>query len=184
VVVVPVKTEDKILVEAKIIATELKHAGVRAKVDDRDGETFGFKLNKWEVKGVPIIIKLGAKEIENERVSFRRRDTLIDGDFDRKDLILDIQQLLEMIQANMLAESIKLRNSETREANNYDEFKQILSEHKGFVKVHWNENAKTEAKIKEETKATSRCKLDEQSDGVDFYTGKPAKDVWLFAQSY
>jgi prolyl-tRNA synthetase len=184
VVIVPVKTEDEILMEAEKIAVELRAANVRIKIDDRAGESFGYKLNKWEVKGAPVIIKLGAKEIEAGKTSFRRRDTLTDGDFARGDLAVKIPELLETIQSDMLMESTTLRNSETREAKNYDEFKKVIKEHKGFVKVYWNEDTDIETKIKAETKATTRCRLAETSDGVDFYTGKPAKDVWLFAQTY
>ncbi|MCL1929865.1 proline--tRNA ligase [Candidatus Saccharibacteria bacterium] len=184
VVVVPVKTDDDILTEAEKIATELHEVGVRAQVDARDGESFGFKLNKWEVKGAPVIIKLGAKEISDGKISYRRRDSLTDGDFARKKLPAKILQLLDDIQTDMLSESTALRDNETRTAKDYAEFKKILKEHKGFIKVHWNENPETEAKIKAETKAKTSCRLDEASDGIDFYTGEPAKEVWLFAQSY
>jgi prolyl-tRNA synthetase len=184
VVIVPVKTEDEILLEAEKIAAELRNVNIRVQVDAHDGESFGFKLNKWEVKGAPIIIKLGAKEIADGKVSYRRRDTLTDGDLARSDIDIRIPELLENVQSDMLVESTRLRDSETREATSYDEFKKILRDHKGFVKVHWNEESNIEAKIKAETKATTRCRLDEQSDGIDFYTGEPAKDIWLFAQSY
>ena len=180
----PVKTDDDILTEAEKIATELHEVGVRAQVDARDGESFGFKLNKWEVKGAPVIIKLGAKEISDGKISYRRRDSLTDGDFARKKLPAKILQLLDDIQTDMLSESTALRDNETRTAKDYAEFKKILKEHKGFIKVHWNENPETEAKIKAETKAKTSCRLDEASDGIDFYTGEPAKEVWLFAQSY
>jgi prolyl-tRNA synthetase len=184
VAVVPVKAEPDIVKNGQALVDELKNVGVRAKLDDRDDETFGYKLNKWEIKGVPIIIKLGAREIADGKVSYRRRDTLVDGDFARQDLVKEITKLLKTIQADMLAESTKLRDDETHEAKNYDEFKKVLSKHRGFIKVHWNEDSDIEAKIKADTKATTRCRLDENSDGVDFYTGEPASDVWLFAQSY
>ena len=183
-VVVPVKAEDEIMTEAEKLVTELCSTGVRARIDDREGESFGFKLNKWEVKGAPLIIKLGAKEVSDDRVSYRRRDTLTDGSFARSKLKTQIPKLLEQIQLDMLTEATALRDSETREAKDYDEFKKILANHKGFIKVHWNEDSEIEAKIKAGTKATTRCRLNETSDGTDFYTGKPAKDVWLFAQSY
>lgn len=184
VIVIPVKIEEKILAEAEKIVTELKAASIRVEVDERDGESFGFKLNKWEVKGVPIIIKLGVREIADGQISYRRRDTLTDGNLARTDLATRIPKLLDEIQSDMLAKSTALRDSETREAKNYDEFKDIIKTHKGFVKVHWNEDTEIEAKIKAETKATTRCRLSETADGIDFYTGKPAQNMWLFAQSY
>jgi prolyl-tRNA synthetase len=184
VVIVPVNDDKKLVKAGNEIFEELKKAGVRVKFDERDDERFGYKLNKWEIKGVPVIIKLGLKEVEAGIVSYRRRDKLEDGEFKRAGFVKEIEKLLVTIQEDMLNESIKLRDDNTREAKNYDEFKKILKEHKGFIKVHWSEDAEAEAKIKEETKGTTRCKLAEKSKGVDFYTGKPTSDVWLFAQSY
>ena len=184
VIIVPVKLDEKILAEAETIVSELQNANVRVELDERDGESFGFKLNKWEVKGVPVIIKLGAKEIDNGIISYRRRDTLTDGEFNRSELTTKIVELLGLIQSDMLLESTQLRDQETRTAKNYDEFKDIAKNHGGFIKVHWNEDSEIESRIKDETKSTTRCRLDETSDGIDFYTGKPAKDVWLFAQCY
>ena len=84
----------------------------------------------------------------------------------------------------MLAATAAYRDSNTREAKTYDEFKRLIEKHKGFIKVCWNDNPGIEKKIKDETKATSCCLISENGEGVDFYTGEPAKDVWLFAQSY
>ncbi|MDR1300812.1 MAG: proline--tRNA ligase [Candidatus Nomurabacteria bacterium] len=184
VVIVPVKTDDEVLAEGRKIFDELKKAGVRVKFDERDYERFGYKLNDWEVKGVPVIIKLGAKEITDGVVSYRRRDTLSDGQYKRAGVASKIIKLIDTIQADMLTESVKFRDENTYDAADYDEFKRIMADRSGFIKVHWNEDTDIEMKIKEETKATTRCKLAEQSDGVDFYTGQPAKDIWLFAQSY
>ncbi len=117
-------------------------------------------------------------------MSYRRRDTLEDGSFVVGETATSIPVLLETIQNDMLKESTAFRDEHTREAATYEEFKRCLEEHRGFIKVHWEDNAEIEAKIKEETKATSRCRLEETSEGVDFYTGKPTHTVWLFAQSY
>lgn len=184
VAIVPVKPEGLALEYATEITEMLKHVGVRVELDSRDDESFGFKLNKWEVRGAPVILKLGGKEAEARTVSYRRRDTLEDGAFSFTDIEKTIPELLDTIQATMLQQSVDLRNSNTREVSTYDEFKKCIKEHKGFVKVHWEDNSDVEAKIKEETKATSRCRLEEESEGVDFYTGKPTKSVWLFGQSY
>jgi len=184
VVVVPAKPDDDVLAAAEAIRAELKSLGIRVEVDTRDDETFGFKLNKWEVKGVPVILKLGGKEIESGILSYRRRDTLEDGQFDRSELASTIPQLLDTIQADMLAATVALRDENTQEATTYDEFKALAAQRTGFIKVHWNDNPENEQKIKEETKATSRCLLPEKSEGVDFFTGEPTSDVWLFAQSY
>lgn len=184
VAVVPVKMSGKSYDYSEKITELLKDMGVRAELDTRDDESFGFKVNKWESKGVPVVLKLGEREADAETISYRRRDTLEDGTFSSSEMKTFVPELLETIQNNMLVQSTEFRNKNTREAKNYEEFKKIIKQHKGFVKVHWNDDAKNEAKIKEETKATSRLKLNEQSEGVDFYTGEPTKDVWLFAQSY
>jgi len=184
VVVVPVKPEGAALEYSAGLVETLKQQGVRVQLDGRDDESFGFKLNKWEVKGVPVILKIGDKEVEAQNVSYRRRDTLQDGSFAVSEIPTAVAQLLETIQSDMLQESITRRDENTREVSNYEEFKETIKEHKGFVKVHWTDNPAIEAKIKDETKATSRCRLEEKSEGIDFYTGEPTSDVWLFAQSY
>ena len=184
VVVVPVKPEGGALEYSKELVMVLKQQGVRVQLDDRDDESFGFKLNKWEVKGVPIILKIGNKEVEAKTVSYRRRDTLEDGSFGFDETATEVTVLLETIQRDMLQHSIAHRDANTREVSSYEEFKDCVKDHKGFIKVHWEDNAEIEAKIKEETKATSRCRLEEESDGVNFYTGKPTTTVWLFGQSY
>jgi len=185
VVIVPVKPEGSQLEYSRVLADKLALAGVRVEVDDRDDERFGFKLNKWEVKGAPIILKIGDNEVEAGQVTAKRRDTGEEVRLPLDTAIDDLAKLLEIIQADLLAKSRQVNEAGTREAANYDELKAILAEHKGFVKVLWNDNAEIEAKIKAETKAVSRCKIGvSDQPGVDFYTGEPATDIWLFAQSY
>lgn len=184
VAIVPIKLDGAAYEYSKRIMESLEKIGIRAQLDERDDESFGFKLNKWESKGVPIILKIGEREAEADQISYRRRDTLEDGSFDLADLEQFVPQLLEDIQNDMLVQSTEFLHKNTRSAKDYEEFKDILKNHKGFVKVHWNDDPTVEAKIKEKTKATSRLRLSEKSTGTDFYTGKPADDVWLFAQSY
>ena len=184
VAVVPIKLDGPTFDYSKKIVEQLIDMGVRVVLDERDDESFGFKINKWESKGVPVIFKLGQREAEADTISYRRRDTLEDGSFTHDEMTEFIPELLDSIQKDMLEQSTKFRDENTRVATNYQEFKDILKNHKGFVKVHWNDNPEIEAKIKEETKATSRLRLAETSDGVDFYTGEKTKNVWLFAQSY
>lgn len=184
VVIVPVKPEPALMDYCDKLAAVLQEQGIRVSLDDRDDESFGYKLNKWEVKGVPVVLKLGASELDGQKVSYRRRDTLADGDFGLAEAPARIGELLNDIQHNMLAQSTDFRDANTRSVTNYDEFKDCLHTHKGFIKVHWCDDPTIEAKIKEETKATSRCRLSESSGGVDFFTGQPTRDCWLFAQSY
>jgi prolyl-tRNA synthetase len=184
VVIIPVRITDEIVDYCEKLRTKLSEGNIRTLFDGGDSESFGFKLNKWEVKGAPIVLKVGPKEVSAKTITCRRRDTLTDGQMSFDTVVDSIRKLLDEIQNNMLANSTRYRDENTRTANNYEEFKSLLAEHKGFIKVFWNDNAEVEKKIKEETKATSRCRLEGKSDGVDFYTGKPTNDVWLFGQSY
>ncbi|HSX46486.1 MAG TPA: proline--tRNA ligase [Patescibacteria group bacterium] len=184
IVIVPVQPDENILEYGRKLEIQLADAGRRVFFDTRDDERFGYKLNKWEVKGVPVIIKLGAKEVEEQKATLKRRDTGGEKVASQAELNGHIEALLQDIQRSLLAKSQALRNENTREAANYDDFKAILKEHKGFVKVFWNDNPEAEAKIKAATKATSRCKVASGQQGTDFFTGEPATDVWLFAQSY
>jgi prolyl-tRNA synthetase len=184
VVIIPARITDEVVSYCETLRAELLGGNIRTLFDGGDNESFGFKLNKWEVKGVPIVLKVGPKEIVAETITCRRRDTLTDNQMDRKDAVNSIQKMLDDIQHDMLASSSRYRDENTRMAGDYEEFKALLKEHKGFIKVFWNDDAKVEKKIKDETKATSRCRLAEKSEGTDFYTGEPASDIWLFAQSY
>lgn len=184
VIIVPVNTSETTIAYVKGIESQLKDSGVRVKSDVRDDERFGYKLNKWEVKGVPLILKIGDHEVETQKVTIKRRDNAQEVSTDVADLETTTQQLLADVQTALLEKSRQVRDENTREASTYDEMKDILSKHKGFVKVFWNDNPEIEAKIKEETKAVSRCCIEENAQGVDFYTGKPASQIWLFAQSY
>lgn len=184
VVIVPVLTDAKLLDYCQKVASLLQENGIRAVVDSRDDERFGYKLNKWEVKGVPLAIKVGEKEVAAQIVTAKRRDTGDEQQLELNVVANSVEKLLTDIQKTLLEKSRRIRDENTREAKTYDELKQLLSEHKGFVKVHWNDDPAIEAVIKEQTKAVSRCKIASNDEGVDFYTGQPATDVWLFAQSY
>jgi prolyl-tRNA synthetase len=187
VVIVPVKPESDLLQYCDQLEKILNGSGISCKVDSRDDESFGFRINKWEVKGVPIICKIGNREASENTVTAKRRDTSEESVFDVANLSEDMSKLLNDIQSEMFNQSKNFIQANTREANNYEEFKQILAEHKGFIRVCWNDNPDIEKKIKEETKAKTSCRpinLPEVEDGIDFYTGEPAKQQWLFAQSY
>lgn len=184
VVIVPVRPESNLLEYGEVLKQELTAAGLRVEFDIRDDERFGYKLNKWEVKGVPVLVKLGDKEVDNQTVTCKRRDTGDEQSLERLTVVENIKQLLVTIQADLLAKSQATQDEQTHEAHSYDELKTILKEHKGFVKVFWNDDPEVEAKIKTETKAVSRCKIASNQNGTDFFTGEPASDAWLFAQSY
>ncbi len=136
-------------------------------------------------KGTMIIRPYGYAIWEQaQQATIKRRDTAQEISVGVVDLETTNQQLLADIQTALLEKSRRVRDENTREASSYDEMKRVLTKHKGFVKVFWNDNPEIEAKIKGETKAVSRCCIAENVEGVDFYTGEPTSQVWLFAQSY
>jgi prolyl-tRNA synthetase len=186
VAIVPVRVDDDVVTYCKELEALLNQAGVRTVFDGRDDERFGFKLNKWEVKGVPLTLRIGAQEAAKAIVTVQARFGGEKREFAKDNFADGVATWLEEIQAKMLQASRDYLAANTREAHNYDEFKKIMAEHKGFVKVWWNDNKELEAKIQDETKATSRCQPIEWSGGTgaDFYTGEPATKQWVFAQSY
>jgi len=185
VVIVPVDTSDELLSYCKEVETRLQESGIRVKLDSRDDERFGFKLNKWEVKGVPVALKIGGSELEEKVVTAKRRDNGEEVKVSLDDIAESAQSILDEVQTSLLAKSTKIKEDNTREAKTYDEFKDALKEHKGFIRVYWNDDVEVEKKIKEETMAVSRCLIEESDvEGVDFYTGEPSRTVWLFAQAY
>lgn len=186
VVIVPVKPDEALSSYAHKLEHELRDAGLRVKVDERDDESFGFRLNKWEVKGAPVIIKLGDKEVQSESVTYKRRDTGDETSCSYDKAPETITETLEAIQKEMLKASQAFIKENTREASDYDDFKKIAQEHKGFIKVWWNDDPEVEKKIKAETTFKSSCRPVDwpEGEGKDFFTGEPAKQQWLFAQSY
>lgn len=184
VVVIPVVANADLLDYSHKLAEDLKAKGIRVQVDDRDDERMGFKINKWEVKGVPIRLEVGKREVQEGNLTVVRR---WDGEKSvqkRDDFVNNVQSQLDAIQNTMFEASKKLTEDRTRKASNYEEFKQAMNaDQKGFIEVFWNDDPEVEAKIKEETKATSRCLIGE-GEGTDFYTGKPANKRWIFGQAY
>ncbi|MNY25354.1 Proline--tRNA ligase [compost metagenome] len=190
VVIVPIYKGEE---ELKHISTfvdelmpKLKRLGISVKYDDRDTQRPGFKFAEYELKGVPIRLAIGGRDMENGTVELARRDTREKQTVIQEGLDIHIAQLLEEIQANIFNKALKFREEHTTEANSYDEFKELLDGKAGFISAHWDGTPETEQKIKEETKATIRCvplnnKLE---DGVCIYSGKPSKQRVLFARAY
>jgi len=186
VIILPVKKEEKSLVACEEIAKLLKDIGVRTKIDDSDNETIGFRINKWELKGVPLRLELGPKEIEQGNVTVVRRDTGEKLVFPQQELAVKIIELLQLIQDDLYKKAEKFLKDNTHQVDNYDQFKEIISGSRGFISAFWCENAECEKKIKEETKATTRClPLDtKEQNGKCVYCGQPAKYKWIFGQAY
>ncbi len=167
------------------IVAELRKAGISVKFDDADNKRPGFKFADYELKGVPVRLVLGARDIENGTVEIMRRDTLEKHSAPLEGIAQYVEKLLEDIQENIYQKALKQRESMTREVNSYDEFKQEI-EKGGFLLCHWDGTPETEEKIKEETKATIRCiPLDgDKTPGKCMVTGKPSAQRVIFARNY
>lgn len=165
----------------------LRKAGVTVKLDDRDTHKPGFKFAEWELKGVPVRLALGPRDMENGTLEIARRDTGEKETFDlSNDLVEKVTALLDDIQSAIYQKAIDYRAEHTTSADTYEEFKDILENKGGFVSAHWDGTAETEEKIKDETKATIRCiPLDQpEEEGVCIYSGKPSNKRVLFAKAY
>jgi prolyl-tRNA synthetase len=165
---------------------ELREAGISVKFDDRDTHKPGFKFNEYELKGVPVRIAIGSRDLENGTFEIARRDTLSKESIAAADMVKHVQGLLKDIQENLFTKAIAHREEHTTKVDSYEEFKELLESKGGFFLAHWDGTAETEDRIKEETKATIRCiPIDaEEEDGVCIYSGKPSSRRVVFAKAY
>ena len=168
------------------IKKELTKAGISVKYDDRDNFKPGYKFNDYELKGVPIRIAIGPRDIEKKVVELARRDTLEKKIIPLEGLVDHIQIVLNEIQNNLFTKALNFREEHITEVDNFDEFKSVLSSKGGFLSAHWDGTPETEEAIKKQTKATIRCiPLTEiQSEGKCVYSGKPSLKRVLFAKAY
>ncbi len=189
VVIVPIykKAEqlDQIREYVQPIINGLKAKGITVKFDDDDNKKPGWKFNEYELKGVPVRLAIGPRDIENRNVEVARRDTLEKKIYPVDNIVDVIENLLDEIQQNLFDRALKFREEHTYVVDTWDEFKEKIAQG-GYVLAHWDGTAETEAKIKEETKATIRViPLDaKEEDGKDILTGKPSKRRVLFARAY
>ncbi|QNL49866.1 proline--tRNA ligase [Olivibacter sp. SDN3] len=190
VVIVPIyKTEEesnKIEELADQLIAALKPKGISVKYDDRDTQRPGFKFAEWELKGVPVRVAVGARDLQNGTVEIARRDKQTKETVSQEGLSDKIEKLLADIQQNIYQKALQYRDEHTVEVNSYDEFKRVLEEDGGFIAAHWDGTAETEKRVKEETKATIRCipLNNKQEEGTCIFTGKPSKQRVLFAKAY
>jgi prolyl-tRNA synthetase len=190
VVIIPIYKNDeefaKITSFVDVLASKLKRIGVSVKYDNRDTQRPGFKFAEYELKGVPIRLAIGGRDMENGTVELARRDTREKMTVMQEGLEIYIPQLLDEIQENIYNKALQYRAEHITEANSYDELKELLDGKAGFVSAHWDGTPETEQKIKEETKATIRCiPLDNKlEDGICIYSGKPSIQRVLFARAY
>lgn len=190
VVIVPIYRSDEDLKNISSFVDELmpklKRLGITVKYDDRDTQRPGFKFAEYELKGIPIRIAIGGRDMENKTVEIARRDTREKFTVMQEGLEIYIPQLLETIQTSIYNKAATYRDEHITEANSYDELKSLLDSKAGFISAHWDGTPETEQKIKEETKATIRCipLNNKQEDGVCIYSGKPSAQRVLFARAY
>lgn len=190
VVIVPIfKSDeelDKISTKAQELVKELRKLGISVKYDNRTNLKPGFKFNEHELKGVPVRIAIGPKDLDNNTVEIARRDTLQKETKTIDNVANYIVELLNDIQKNIFDKALAYRNEHITEVNNFDEFKDILETKGGFISAHWDGTTETEEKIKELTKATIRCiPLNHpEESGVCVFSGKPSNKRVLFAKAY
>jgi prolyl-tRNA synthetase len=168
------------------LMTALRSKGVSVKYDNDDATRPGWKFAEYELKGVPVRVALGARDLENGVAEIARRDTKEKSSVALTGLDEYIANLLNDIQANMYQKALAFRNENTRKVDSWEEFVRVLDEQAGFVAAHWDGTSETEEKIKELTKATIRCipLNNEQETGVCVLTGKPSTQRVLFARAY
>jgi prolyl-tRNA synthetase len=190
VVIVPIfKNEEelnKVSAKAEEIATALRKLGLSVKFDNRDNLKPGFKFAEYELKGVPVRIAIGPRDLDNGTVEVARRDTKEKKVMQMDVVVSEIPKLLEDIQKNIYQKALKFRDEKITKVDSYEELKKVLDEKGGFVSAYWDGTAETEGKIKDETKATIRCiPLDAvQEEGKCVYSGKPSTQRVLFARAY
>jgi prolyl-tRNA synthetase len=187
VVIVPIPRPDPELVtKAEEIANGLKAKGVTVKIDLDDSKRPGFKFAEYEMKGVPVRLGLGARDMANNQIEVARRDTKEKDNVSLDGIVEYVTELLDDIQNNLLKRAYDFRQANTTRVDNFDDFKRILDTKGGFVLAHWDGTTETELKIKEETKATLRCiPIDAPEEaGVCVYSGKPSSRRVLFAKAY
>jgi prolyl-tRNA synthetase len=168
------------------IKAGLEAQGITVKYDDRDTHKPGFKFADYELKGIPVRLAIGPRDIENKTVEVARRDTLTKETILVDSVIEYIPRLLNEIQDNILKKAISFKEENTFYVDNWDDFINTLDDKGGFIMAHWDGTAETEMKIKDETKATIRCIPFDSPDeeGKCIYSGKPSKRRVLFARSY
>ncbi|MBS1670284.1 MAG: proline--tRNA ligase, partial [Bacteroidetes bacterium] len=190
VVIVPIYKgdEEKGIVNNKVqeLLKQFKNLGIRVKYDDNDNARPGWKFAEYEMKGVPVRIAIGTRDLSNNVVEVARRDTKQKTSVDINGIVFYVKELLEEIQLHMFNTAKKYRDEHITKVDDWNEFINVLDTKAGFVAAHWDGTAETEEKIKELTKATIRCipLNNQQENGKCILTGNPSKERVLFARAY
>ena len=168
------------------LAAELRAKGISVKIDDRDNVRSGFKFAEYELKGVPVRLAMGPRDMENNTIELMRRDTLEKETLPLEGLVAHIEQLMTDIQKNIYLKAKAFRDSMITKVDTWEEFKEVLDTKGGFLLAHWDGTVETEVAIKDATKATIRCiPFDApEEEGRCIYTGRPSHRRVLFARSY
>ena len=189
VVIIPINKGDEQLAQitAKLqpVIDQFRELGITVKYDDNTAKRPGFKFADYELKGVPVRLAMGGRDLENNTIEIMRRDTLEKENVSFDGIVERVKDMLEDIQKNIFEKARAYRDAHVYECDNYEEFKERVKDG-GFFLCHWDGTAETEAKIKEETQATIRCVpfAYEQTPGVDMVSGKPAVARVIIARSY
>ncbi|MEO9894526.1 proline--tRNA ligase [Aurantibacter sp.] len=190
VVIVPIyrglEQLDAISEKVAPLVKELRAKGISVKYDNRDTHKPGFKFNEYELKGVPVRLAIGQRDMDNGTFEVARRDTLVKETIAANAVVEKIEFLLDDIQKNIYKKAFDYRKENITEVDSYEEFKKVLEEKGGFISAHWDGSKETEDRIQTETKATIRCiPLDvEEEEGVCMVTGKPSNKRVFFAKAY
>jgi len=190
VVIVPIFKGEEQLQQINEVAFDLKAKlaakGISVKYDNDDQNKPGWKFAEYELKGIPVRIAIGARDLENKTVEIARRDTLTKETKPIENLDIYIEELLQDIQKSIYNKALAFRKENITKVDSYEEFKKVLEEKGGFISAHWDGTAEEEEQIKEETKATIRCipLENEQEDGVSLISEKPSKQRVIFAKAY
>jgi prolyl-tRNA synthetase len=185
-VIVPIwrgKNKGEVRREAETLHAELKDSGIRMEVDLDEEHSPGWKFNEHELRGVPVRVELGPRDIEKDQAVLVRRDTGEKEFVDRKELPDRLEAVMGEIQDNMLRQATEFRDANIRRAESYEEFEEIIARERGFVVAPWDGTEETEQKIKEDTKATIRLLPFEREEGKDLVSGRPGRTA-IFARAY
>jgi prolyl-tRNA synthetase len=190
IVIVPIyrKAEQlqQISEKANAIKKQLEDKGYSVKFDDRDTHKPGWKFAEYEMKGIPVRLAIGPRDLENNTIEVARRDTLEKEVISQDQVIKRVDDLIVDIQQNIYQKALRYREENTRVVDDYEEFQEMMNKEGGFAKAHWDGTAETEEKIKNDTKATIRC-IPLENDGEEgkcIVTGKPSKRRVIFARAY
>jgi prolyl-tRNA synthetase len=190
VVIVPIFKTDEELENITVIVNDLvsqfKRLKISVKFDNRTTQKPGFKFAEWELKGVPVRIAIGPKDLENGTFEVARRDTLSKEVVSKDGIVAYINDLLDTIQADLFDKALNYRDTHITEVNSFEEFKDVLENKTGFISAHWDGTSETEEKIKDLTKATIRCiPLDRNNEeGACVFSGAKSTGRVLFAKAY